>query len=233
MNIISFYREKIGCFVLIVILTIITTSPLFSYDQGFSLEAGLGMTLFNFSDPVLKAETDAGSMKFDLTYKPGFMFGAYGGYSFGNYELGGEICFISGSGSSSNMIVAGVVQLDTAGTYDFSMYRIAPVFRYYFAVEDPTIKPFAGLAVGYANSTVNIDDPAIKFTQGYVDVALLGGAKYFFDEQVYLGGSLRIDLYTTIVKDDIPGVPGIDSIRNVSTDGWAPLSLNIFVGYSL
>ena len=122
---------------------------------------------------------------------------------------------------------------DSAGSYDFSFFKVGPVVRYYFGSANPEVVPYAGAAVDYVSATVDINDPSLKISQSYLDIGVFGGANYWLEENFYIGGMARIDYYACIGDDSISGVDiegDTVNFEKITTDGWMPLSIFFTVG---
>lgn len=223
----------------VLILLIVLAVPGFLSAQQFRVEGVAGFNLFSLSDPELETKTSgdiSGTTTSDLTYDTLFQIGVYGGYNLGVIEIGGEFLFTSGGGETADIAVDGTTIPDSAGSYDYSFYKIGPVLRYYFTSTNPQIVPFAGAALNYVGATVDINDPNLKFTQGYLDIGAFGGANYWLDG-FYIGGIARVDYFMTIADDSITGVEvdtGINAdFSEITTDGWVPLSIYFTIGTKL
>lgn len=231
----------------VLIIIVLLTVPGMLTAQQFRVEGEVGLSLFNISDPVLESNLEVTSSPFiplgpadveiDLTHKNPFFIGVYGGYIIGPLEIGGELHFTNSKGNSNDIQFDGETQPDTAGKYDFSIFKIGPVIRYYFNNANPQIEPFAGASVSYASTTIDIDDPSLKVEQTYLDIGIFGGAHYWMEENFYIGGMARIDIFNTIEDDSLTGVLiEVDSygdFNDITTDGWTPLSLFFVIGTKL
>ncbi len=207
--------------------------------QEFRVEGEIGVNLFSFSDPVFTSDVESdmlgkGEVEADLTHDISLGFGAYGGVNFDGFEVGLELSYVGSGGDTSNLEVDGDSIPDSSGNYDFSYYKIGPVFRYYIPLENPLFEPFAGTAVDYVGATIDIDDPSIKVSQDYINIGVFGGAAYWVQEQLYVGGMARFDYYRTIQDDSITGIE-VDTdveadFKNIKTDGWMPFTIYFVVG---
>ena len=236
-------RGKLAKKVLIIIVLLVV--PGIVSAQNFRIEGEAGLSLFNFSDPILEADLEGfegawipyEKMEIDLTHKNSFFIGAYGGYILGPVEIGGELSFTNSKGTSADIRYDTNTDPDTAGRYDFKFFKIGPVIRYYFNNANPQIEPFAGATVSYVGASIDIDDPSLKIEQTYLDIGFLGGALYWMEENFYIGGMARIDIYKTNGTDDVLNMdvdaPDNVDILNITTNGWTPLSLFLVIGTKL
>jgi hypothetical protein len=212
------------------------------YTQ-FAIEGDLGLNLFSIASPTMETTwylggtVKAGDIEIDLSIPTMLAFGAYGGYGFGNMEVGAEFAFFKGSGDSKDVKVDGVVQPDTAGDFDIQYIRIGPVLRYYIQTANAKLVPLVGAAVDYIAAKVDIDEPSVQFNQGYLDIGAFGGVLYFIQPKLYVGGVVRFDYFLTIVKDeitvDMSGVGGTtsDKLKDITSSGWMPASIYAYIGY--
>ena len=209
--------------------------------QQFRAEGQAGLNLFSLSDPVFSATVDSAAVggtadfEADLDHKSALQIGAYGGYDLGGIEIGAEVHFSSSGGDTNDFSVDGTTAPDTAGDYDFKYFKVGPVLRYYFASANPQIVPFAGAAVDYANATSdsNEEDVSLEISQGYLGIGLFGGANYWVQDNLYVGGMARVDYYTTISDDSVSvadffGDPA--DFTGITSSGWMPLSIFFVVG---
>ena len=235
-------RWKSAKIVLIVIVLISVPGMLTA--QKFRVEGEAGLALFSISDPVLEAKVDIEGMgsgfdsEIDLAHKTPFFIGAYAGYTLGALEIGGELLFTDSKGSSNSVVIDNTTLEDSAGRYDISIFKIGPVIRYYFKNANPQIEPFGGASVSYASATIDISDPPLKIEQSYLNIGIFGGALYWMQENFYVGGTARIDIYNTIEDDSLSGIViDEDGTRadfyEITTDGWTPLSLFFVIGTRL
>lgn len=232
------YFIRVGKLAIKVLFILIVLSvPGTLVAQQYRIEGSAGFNLFSLSDPILKAKVDSTfDMESDLTFDTMFMVGVYGGYDIGNLEMGAEFFFTSSGGKTTDIILDGITLTDSAGKFDYGFFKIGPVVRYYFESSNPEILPFAGGALDYVSATVEVRDPSLKFKQGYISVGIFGGANYYIQDNLYIGGMARIDYYTTISDDSIPNVDfgiGTGDVSKITTSGWTPLSVFFVIGTKL
>ena len=225
--------RRTGIFIIVLLII-----PGVLAAQQFRVEGDLGFNLFSLSDPVFESSLDTGeNVEADLSHGTGLSFGAYGGIDVGGIEIGGEFFYAKSDGDTSDLSFDGVTDPDTAGSYDFSYFKIGPQFRYYFESANPQVEPFFGGALSYVGATVDIDDPALKVKQGYLDIGILGGATYWVQENFYVGGVGRIDYFAQIKDDSLSGIevqPGtFADFNEITTSGWMPFSIFFIVGTRL
>ncbi len=229
---------KLPLYLIAVLLAL--SAPGSAFAQKLRAEGLLGFNLFSLSHPELMATLEAANsetalLTSDLTIDGIFIFGANLGYSLGNLELGAEFLIMSGGGTNSDLKVDGDTVADTSSSYDYDLFRIGPTLRYYFQSANPLLLPFAGAALSYAKATVGLSKDAgnVKFDQGYLDIGVFGGLTYALEGNLYIGGTARVDFLSTIGDDTLTGVDffGTDvDIKEITTDGWMPLSICITLG---